>query len=164
MKRFLRWFRADRTLRAPSDSVAPVVSAPESEPVPDSDTVARQVIERLVEDEALRRNLTDDAFKPILDLVTSLVPAAAARVSAEPDADEQLSQSARQLVQGLSAAVTSGDPSVVSADLLHRFMSEDQINETLRALAAGKLPDTSASARAEALVGTVKSALSRGRA
>jgi hypothetical protein len=164
MKRFLRWLRADQTPRAPSEKAVPAENVPESEPTPDNDAVARQVIERLAEDEALRRNLTDDAFRPILDLVTSLVPAAAARVSAEPDADEQLSQSARQLVQGLSAAVTSGDPSVVSADLLHRFMSEDQINETLRALAAGKLPDTSASARAEALVGTVKSALSRGRA
>jgi len=162
MKRFLRWLHVERTPPAQSESTAPVASTPE--PEPDNDAVARQVIERLSEDEALRRNLTDEAFKPILDLVSSLVPAGVERASARPGAAEQLSQSARQLVQGLSAAVTSGDPSVVSADLLQRFMSEDQANETLRALASGKLPDGSPGERAEALVGTVKTALNRGRA
>lgn len=158
MRRFLRWLRVDRAPAGPPVNAAPVVNAPAH----DNDAVARQVIEQLSEDEALRRNLTDDAFKPILDLVTSLVPAATARSSSQEDATEQLSQSARQLVQGLAAAVTSGDQSVVRADLLQRFMSEEQADETLRTLAASKLPD-SEGARAEALVGTVKSVLSRGR-
>jgi hypothetical protein len=140
------------------------VAEPEPVVEPDNDAVARQVIERLAEDESLRRDLTDDAFKPILDLVTSLVPGAAERASAEPDAAEDLSQSARQFVRGLSAAVTSGDASVVSADLLHRFMSEAEANEALQRLAAGKLPDGSDGERAEALVGTMKSALRRGQA
>lgn len=164
MKRFLRWLRVDRTPRAPIENAPPAASAPEPVAHQDNDAVARQVIERLSEDEALRRNLTDDAFKPILDLVTSLVPAAAERASAQPDAAEELSQSARQLVQGLSAAVASGDASVVSADLLHRFMSEDEANDALQRLAAGTLPDGSAGERAEALVGTVKAALRRGQA
>lgn len=164
MKRFMRWLRVYREPRAPSEFAPKATSTPQPDADHANDAVARQVIEQLAEDEALRRNLTDDAFKPILDLVTSLVPTAAERTSAEPEAAEQLSQSARQLVQGLSAAVASGDPSVVRADLLQRFMSEDQANETLRALASGTLLDTSAGARAEALVGTVKSVLSRGRA
>ena len=163
MKRFLRWFRVYRTPREPSEYAPPAARVAEPPVVPEDDAVARQVIERLSEDEALRRNLTDDAFKPILDLVTSLVPAAAARARAQADASDQLSQSARQLVQGLSAAVTSGDPSVVSADLLRHFISEDQANEVLRALTSGTLPDSSPGERAEALVGTVKSVLNRGR-
>jgi len=169
MKRFLRWLRVDREPIATPVNPEPAANAPEAaaaepEVDHDNDAVARQVIERLSEDEALRRNLTDDAFKPILDLVTSLVPAAAARTSTQSDAADQLSQSARQLVQGLSAAVASGDPSVVSADLLQRFMTEDQAAETLRALASRTLPDGSDGERAESLVGTVKSALQRGRA
>lgn len=162
MKRFTRWLRAYRSPRMPSENAPQVANAPEPPAKPANDAIARQVIERLSEDESLRRNLTDDAFKPILDLVTSLVPAAAERASAQPDAGDQLSQAARQLVQGLAAAVTSGDPSVVSADVLQRFMSEEQAGATLRALAAGKLPDA-AGERAEALAGTVRSVISRGR-
>lgn len=163
MKRFLRWLRIDRTPVEASENAA-IAPEPSAAADNDNDAVARQVIERLAEDEALRRNLTDDAFKPILELVTSLVPAAAARASVQADAAEQLSQSARQLVLGLSAAVTSGDPSIVRADLLQCFMSEDQANEAMRALASGNLPDGSPGERAEALVGAVKSALNRGRA
>jgi hypothetical protein len=167
MKRFMRWLRVDRTPPAPTEPAEPLANAPEPVAEQGHDAITRQVVERLSEDEALRRDLTDDAFKPILDLVTSLVPAAAVRASAQPDAAEQLSQSARQLVQGLSAAVASGDPSVVSADLLHRFMSEDEAKDALQRLATGKLPDGSDGsdgARAEAIVGTVKAALKRGRA
>lgn len=162
MKRFMRWLRVYQSPLARSEPAPGAASAPQPDADHD-DALARQVIERLAEDEALRRNLTDDAFKPILDLVTSLVPAAAQQVNAQGDAAEQLHQSARQLVQGLAAAVTSGDPSVVRADLLQRFMSEDQASEALQALASGKLSDASDGARAEALVGTVKSVLSRGR-
>jgi hypothetical protein len=164
MNRFLRWIRVYRAPLAPSERAPRTASAPEPAADQDNEAVTRQVIERLSEDESLRRDLTDDAFKPILELVTSLVPAAAERASAQPDAAEDLSQSARQLVQGLSAAVTSGDPSVVSADLLTRFMSEDEANEALQQLAAGKLSDGSPGERAEALVGSVKAALNRGRA
>ncbi len=163
MNRFVRWLRVYRAPRVPCERAPAAASAPGADEDHDNDAVARLVIERLAEDEALRRNLTDDAFKPILDLVTSLVPAAAERASTQEDAAEHLSQSARQLVQGLSAAVASGDPSVVSAELLKRFMTEDQARDALQALSAGALPDSSPAERAGSLVATVKSALNRGR-
>ena len=106
LKRFLTWLRGFRTVpdQAAVERPAPI----------NDDQIARRVIERLSEDESLRGDLTDDAFKPIFDWVTSLVPVAARRAAPEPDPDEageELSQAARQLLRALAQVVASGDTS-----------------------------------------------------
>ena len=51
--------------------------------------LAQGAVERLYEDEALRRDLTDDGAKAVLDWATSALTAAGERIAQEPDEQAQ---------------------------------------------------------------------------
>jgi hypothetical protein len=154
LKRFLRWLHAYRPPldHAPVERVAPVKD----------DQIARQVIERLAEDESLRGDLMDDAFKPIIDWVTSLVPAAASRAAPDPDPDEageQLNDAARQTVRSLVRVVSDGDTSSLRDQLQPPLLTADEAERARQAVPDGPLPGSSAAERAQALIAALKSAL-----
>ena len=52
-------------------------------------TLAQGAVERLYEDEALRRDLTDDGTKAVLDWATSALTAAGERIARESDEQAQ---------------------------------------------------------------------------
>jgi len=153
--RLLRWLRVYRT---PLDR-APVERAAQAK----DDEISRQVIERLAEDESLRGELTDDAFKPILDWVMSLIPSAAHRAAPEPDPDEaaeRLSDAARQTVRTLVRAVSGGETSSLRDQLQPPLLTADEADLARQAVPSYRLPGSSATERARALIAALKSALS----
>ena len=106
----------------------------------EQERIARLVSERLAEDERLRGDLTDAGFGPVLTLVTSMVPAAAARATADPhidNAEETVSHGARALTKAIVQAASTGDVGALS-ELLSEPMLSDAAAERARAALAAE--------------------------
>jgi len=104
----------------------------------ESERISRLVSERLAEDERLRGDLTDAGFGPVLNLVTSLVPAAAARATAGPDAanaEDAVSHAARGLARAMVDAASSGDVDGLSAALSEPILTADAAERARAAIA-----------------------------
>ncbi len=74
--------------RAPERAEPPArLPAPMSQPAPDADVAARQewAAERLLEDERLRGELTDDEFQPLLDWALATVDRVAAETAGQTE-------------------------------------------------------------------------------
>lgn len=130
---------------------------------PREDVIARRVIERIAEDETLHGKLTDDAFKPIVDWVTSLVPAAAQRAALDPDpieATEQLSQTTRQLIRALVQVVSNGDASSLASQFGPPLFTADEADRLRTAVPSEPLSDRSPVERSLVLIDALSAALS----
>lgn len=94
-----------------------------------------RAVERLVEDEALRGALTDAGYAPLLDVVTRLVVARAARF----DSTDALHRAARDLLAGAVAAAENADAAPLLAAARPPFIwggERQELAGALRALAA----------------------------
>ncbi len=112
----------------------------------EKERISRLVSERLAEDERLRGDLTDAGFEPVLSLVTSMVPAAAERATADPhisNAEDVVSHGARALTGAIVQAASTGDVDVLSGLLTEPILSPAAAERARTALAAEpQLPDT----------------------
>jgi hypothetical protein len=151
----MRWLHVERAV-VEDPSVLPATSS-------GADQIVRIVVERIAEDEALRGNLTDDAFKPIVDWVMTLIPAAARRSAPETESDEaseQLSQATRRLIRALVQAVSDGDASPLANQFGPPLFTSEEAERAARAVPSEPLPQRSTGERAVALIGALSSALS----
>ncbi|HET8627109.1 MAG TPA: hypothetical protein VFL91_06805 [Thermomicrobiales bacterium] len=71
----------------------------------DAEALAERAAGPLLEDEALRGDLTDEGFGPLLDWATNALTAAAERVAAEPDAERRMDDAGAAVKATLQAAV-----------------------------------------------------------
>lgn len=71
----------------------------------DAEALARSAAEPLLEDEALRGDLTDEGYGPLLDWATNALTAAAERVATAPDAERRMEDAGAAVKATLQAAV-----------------------------------------------------------
>lgn len=166
MRRWVRRRRrADRPVAAPAATVSDEAPAPLSAPTPSAAAaaLARPVIERLSEDEALRGDLTDAGFAPLLDWLTRLVTAAAERATTDPDSAatmERVGDAARQLGRAVVRAAERGDAGAVAAALAPPLLAPDEAERAASALP--RLAGDTADDRARALVRALASVVPDG--
>ncbi len=141
----------------------PPAPQPVSPTADDAERVTRLIVERLSEDETLRGALTDAGFAPVLDFVSSLVPAAverAQRVSTPGVVEDTVSHAARMLARAIAAAAESGDTTVVANALALPIAPADAIERARSvlpmALAAGTSVDERARTITQALSGAIE--------
>lgn len=124
-------------------------AATEAQPsASDAEAVAQTVAERLSDDEALRGDLSDAGFGPILNWATELAIAAAGRGAG----DDELSQAARALVRAVVKAAETGDAAPVRGALAASLFTPGQTSRANEALDAPRSASASADERAQALV------------
>ncbi len=123
-----------------------------------AESISRLVVERLSEDEALRGDLTDRGFGPVLSFVSSLIPSAARRAVEQTetgDPDDDLSRSARAFTRAIVRTAVSGDPSAISNSMSAPLFHPDEITRVAQALTRdidlGTTPDERALRIVEAL-------------
>ena len=98
-----------------------------------------RAFERLADDEALRRNLDDATFGPLLDLSASLAVALVGRFATT----DALSSCLRAFLAGAAEYARSGE----TADLaqgLGALLAEDEASTVLFALGSGESPEARA--------------------
>ncbi|HEX5501917.1 MAG TPA: hypothetical protein VFW96_04810 [Thermomicrobiales bacterium] len=71
----------------------------------DAEALAQGAAERLLEDETLRGDLTDEGYGPLLDWATNAITAAAERVATAPDAERRMADAGAAVKATLQAAV-----------------------------------------------------------
>lgn len=141
---------------------APVAAPPPETPQVDTEPIARSVVERLNEDEMLRGDLTDRGFAPVLNFVTSLVPAAASRAasgSTREDVEEAVSHGARGLARAIVAAAETGDVAALGEQLGTPMLPADGAERARRSLASGLSSAAGPDERAVAIVAALAASL-----
>lgn len=93
---------------------------------------AEIVAERLAEDEALRGDLTDAAYGPLLQVVIDLVVARGAAYSST----DELHHAARQLLTALGEAAISGDAAPLALLPSSPLLTAEEVNALLSRMPA----------------------------
>lgn len=153
-----RWFR--QLLRrgpgqAPAPPAEPPVTAPPSAAI---EELARPAVERFVEDESLRGDLTDASFGPVVAWISDLLLAAAGRAAGRPDSGdvmEQCASQARALGRSIGASAATGDLAEVREALEPPLLTPDETRRAADALSRLRLTAADPDERARTIVATL---------
>lgn len=163
MRRLFRGF-LQRVRPAISRSPEPQPARSEAAPAVDQqaiDALAQPAVERLVEDEGVRGELTDDGFGPLIAWASNLLLDAARRAAATPEPEatmDQVAGQARELVRAISRGAVDGDLAPVRAALASPLLTPESARQAVSALPDEFAPDTTPDERARSLVSTLAEA------
>jgi hypothetical protein len=143
----------------PPQPVAPAPNAANAETVA---ALAQPVLDRLAEDEALRGDLTDAGFTPLLDWLSRLTTDAASRAAAAPDPEatmEQVADTALRLGRAIVRAAERADASGLADALVPPLVTPGMAARAAAALPP-LAPDATPDERTQVLVAALSAATS----
>jgi hypothetical protein len=124
--------------------------------------LAQPALDRLAEDEALRGELTDDGFMPLLDWLSRLTTSAARRAANEPEPEatmEQVADTALRLGRAIVRAAERADASGLAGALAPPLLTPGMAARATAALPP-LAPDATPDERTQALVAALSAATS----
>lgn len=156
-RRWMRRIRSAATTDTTDASVPPEPAKPQLDAAPGPDDLANPVIERLVEDETLRGDLTDDGYLPLQNWAIARIRGVARAAAHHPDPEAAMERFAGQMRAFVRAAVQAAQAGALgdlAAQVRPRVVREQDVPAVVDALAAITFTDD-ADANARAIAGAM---------